>query len=151
MNMFNSVQLARNKTRKCFGVLLRCFLLFCVLTTYGGGSSLLQGVAWLTMIPAKIVSTNSIEEGLIQTFNGENPCALCKIANNLREIENDNSLPDQPNKLKKPIQIMEKTVHRSSSIKVISPISSLILFEKESHHTLLRISLEVDIPPPDLV
>lgn len=151
MGMFNNEQIAQNKIRKCFGVTLRSLLLFCVLTTYGGGSSLLQGVAWVSMIPVKILSTGSFEDGVVQTFNGENPCTLCKISGSLRKVENDNSLPDQPHTADPSVKIMEKVVYSSTLFHVISPLRSLVLFQKEPHHTLLKISLEVDIPPPDFV
>ena len=149
--MFINEQIAQNKIRKYFGVTLRSLLLFCVLITYGGGSSLLQGVAWASMIPVKILSTGSFEDGLVQTFNGENPCTLCKIAGSLRKVENDTSLPNQPHTADQSVKIMEKVVHSSTLFYVISPLSSLILFQKESCHTFLKISLEVDIPPPDFV
>lgn len=149
--MFMNEQKAQNKIRKSFGVLLRSFLLVCVLVTYGGGSSLLQGVAWVSMLPGQIASSDSFEEGVTQTFNGENPCPLCEMASKLREIESGTSAPEQSSKTSKQVEVVEKIVHSSCLIQCVSPASSLVLLDEKLRNTLLRISLEVDIPPPDFV
>ncbi len=148
--MFMDGQKAQGKICKSLGVVLRSLLLVCVLITYGGGSSLMQGVAWVSMLSSEMVNSSPFEDGVERTFSGENPCALCDLASSLREVEESaNHVPS--NKLSKQADVVEKMVNRLSSVRCFSPASTLILIEREQRESLIRISLEVDIPPPDFV
>lgn len=74
-------------------------------------ASFTQIVAWSTMLPQQLLKTNSIEQAIENTFNGEHACALCKISEAQRkqgESQEEENAPtqvkkgkDQPNELSK--------------------------------------------------
>ena len=68
-------------------VLLKSILLIAVIFSSGGGSALIQTFAWATMLPSQISQSSSVEEGISNTFDGDHPCGLCKIAEHIRENE----------------------------------------------------------------
>lgn len=125
--------------------------MLCVLLTYGGGSAVVQGIAWVTMIPSQVLSTGSLEDGIKNTFDGEHACSLCALASELRENkEVPASVPDKPEKGKK-LDTKEKTAFQLMTVKQIMANSSLVLLRKESRCCILRTQLDVEVPPPDYV
>lgn len=137
-----------HRYKKTLGVLSRTFLVIAVLTSYGGGSALLQSFAWLTMLPEKIALSGSIEGGITQTFNGENPCSLCELAKNIREKEKPN--PDPERKTQK-IETKEKTPFSERTHLKFSASHSLVLLKKEPICPIIKHPKIVESPPPDRV
>ena len=74
---------------------VRVTLLVSVLLTFGGGSTLLQGVAWVSMFTGELEKDVSVEEALKNTFDGKKPCELCLAADKLRQGEQDVPAPDK--------------------------------------------------------
>lgn len=83
--------------------MLRAILLVSILVSHGGGSTLLQGVAWVTMFTGELEQQASVEQALSNTFDGEKPCPLCHAADRLRQSEQElpnNSKNNEPSPVK---------------------------------------------------
>lgn len=89
--------------KKILSNMLRAILLVAILVSYGGGSTLLQGIAWITMFTGELEQQASVEQALSNTFDGEKPCPLCQAADILRQSEQvmpNNSKNNEPSPLK---------------------------------------------------
>ena len=154
--MFNREQGTLNLFQKGVKAFFSGFLIICVLFSYGGGSSFVQGIAWVSMLPAQIAHSESFKDGLEKTFNGENPCSVCELASVLRDSEYKSQSLDLSSKshtqnetLKSP-DITEKTHVKFSQIQCLPPSTALLLVPSEYKYFLYMTTLDVDIPPPDL-
>ncbi len=80
-------------------VLLKSILVIAILLSCGLGSSLVQIVAWATMIPDQLDKTGNIVAAIENTFDGNHPCPMCKLAAELRPAEQEPEQPgsDKPN------------------------------------------------------
>jgi len=91
-------------------MLIRCAHLLLVLTllvSVGGHWALLQTAAWAGMFVSH-AQQGSLVEALSKTFDGEHPCALCKVVKRGHgEQTNQNS--EAPEKLKKMVLYTEPT------------------------------------------
>jgi len=134
--------------RKSLKILLRSFLLVCVVITYGGGSAWVQGVAWISMLPSHISESESIGDGIEQVLNGENSCALCVFASKLRAVETK-SPAEFPTKEVNNTDFVEKIYSERSIVCCVSPPVLFVSIEQDLCHELLSILMVVDIPPPD--
>lgn len=88
--------------KKILSNMLRAILLIALLLSHGGGSTVLQGVAWISMFTGELEKDSSLEQALVSTFDGEEPCPLCHAADNLRQSEQEvpNPKNNDPNPLK---------------------------------------------------
>ena len=82
--------------------MLRAVLLVSLLLSHGGGSTVLQGVAWVSMFTGELEKEASLEQALVSTFDGKKPCPLCHAADKLRQSEQEVPSPkgNEPNPLK---------------------------------------------------
>jgi len=55
-----------------------CFVVIALILSIGGHWTLLQSVAWMGMF-AHNVRSCTLAEALDKTFDGQHPCALCKV------------------------------------------------------------------------
>ena len=47
----------------------------------------LQSAAWVGMAVSYSITEGSVKEGLSKTFDGQHPCALCKVVNKGQETD----------------------------------------------------------------
>lgn len=67
--------------------LARILALIALLQICGGHWGVLQTVAWTKMVATYLQEQSSLPEALEKTFNGRNPCSLCKAVNEGRSQE----------------------------------------------------------------
>lgn len=118
--------------------------------SYGGGSALLQGVAWATMLSKEMVTANSIEDGIRNTFDGSKSCSLCEASAKLRGQENPPAdKPDAPKELKGKVakeKISSGLPHRFKCFN-----NSSFSCVRDTDVSILRsITISIDVPPPRL-
>jgi len=135
-------------TKSILNIIFRGFLLISILLTYGGGSSLLQGVAWISMLPKQISLSGSLEKGIEHTFNGENPCSLCGLAEDLRNRDKHTPTPD-PEKGSNKMEMKEKITSLSFPPKPTSPRRTIVLIPQDRMMLLFSTLVDVELPPPD--
>ncbi len=73
-------------------------LILVLLAATGGHWAVLQTVAWTNML-AHNLRTASIEEALTKTFDGKNPCTMCKQISAGKKAEKKTEFPTQAKKL----------------------------------------------------
>ena len=56
----------------------KCFVVVALIISIGGHWTLLQSVAWMGMFVNNVRSC-SLTEAFEKTFDGQHPCALCKV------------------------------------------------------------------------
>lgn len=128
----------------------RGFLLVCVLLTYGGGSALVQGVAWITMMPMQMIESGSFEDGIKNTFDGDHACSLCALASELRSSEEEVPPSNKQDTVKK-VDSKEKTAFALLKFKNVVPCNSFVLVAQERACLVQRLQLDVEVPPPDCI
>lgn len=132
-------------------VTFKLALVLCVVFSYGGGSALLQGVAWLTMVPKEIIATGSLQQGVKNTFDGEHPCPLCKAAEELRSSDVQSPVDKPfPEKDTKPSPKLEKMAGILFPRYCFGGTVQRLQREDTSVPWLSSVSLHVDTPPPQL-
>jgi hypothetical protein len=65
----------------------RILTLLALLQICGGHWGVIQTVAWTKMVAGYLKEQSSLPEALEKTFNGRNPCSLCKAVNEGRSEE----------------------------------------------------------------
>lgn len=88
---------------------LQVLLVTLAILSCGLNSSLLQLAAWIKMIPSELIATGSLSQAVENTFDGEHPCELCKIASAFREMEEgerESEEPAAPSSPSKPKEIL---------------------------------------------
>ena len=70
---------------------LRTILVVAILFSFGGGSTLLQGIAWISMFSGELDKSMPVGQALKNTFDGKKPCDLCMAADQMRKGELDAS------------------------------------------------------------
>lgn len=73
-------------------------LILALLGATGGHWAVLQSIAWADML-AKNLQTESVGEAFTKTFNGANPCKMCKQISAGKTAEKQSELPLQIKKL----------------------------------------------------
>ncbi len=136
-------------------MLLKSILVIAILLSCGLGSSLVQIVAWATMIPDQLDKTGNIVAAIENTFDGNHPCPMCKLAAELRPAEQEPEQPgsDKPNnrdserkKSADPYYFSNYHCSAKITLKAIMPIRTNCYIE----HLLSR-SIKVETPPPQFV
>lgn len=67
---------------------IRCFIALTVALSLGAHWIVLQSVAWANML-LTYTATDGIAQGVVRTFNGENPCNICVIVAEGKEQERE--------------------------------------------------------------
>lgn len=78
-------------SRQIFGILLRGILVAMILGMTGGHWAILQTVAWTKMIIVYSRSS-SIQTALVQTFDGQHPCKMCKLIQKAKQSSKQQEL-----------------------------------------------------------
>lgn len=133
---------------------LRLILLLALLLFYGGGSTILQGVAWVSMFTDELSNEASVTQALERTFDGEKPCHLCHAASKLRHGEH--GIPNPKDNEPKPFK---PTPKKPSDVFVFAKIALPKVNVSEcdrgwiefSKPWLSRLIVDVVTPPPQLV
>jgi hypothetical protein len=73
--------------------LARILTLIALLQICGGHWGVLQTVAWTKMVAGYLQEQSSLPEALEKTFNGRNPCSLCKAVSEGRSEEKQQDSP----------------------------------------------------------
>ena len=73
-------------------------LILALLAATGGHWTMLQTVAWMNML-ANNLRTESIAAALTKTFDGKNPCAMCKQITAGKKTEKKTAFPTLAKKL----------------------------------------------------
>jgi hypothetical protein len=60
-----------------------------------GPAMLVQEVGWVNML-VTYSQERGLKRGIIETFDGEHPCEMCKMAENIRQQSNDPDESDAP-------------------------------------------------------
>jgi hypothetical protein len=80
----------------------KIFLVLALVTSLGAHWTLLQTVAWTTML-ADNLCTHSVTEAVTQTFDGNHPCDLCKAIAAGKQSEKKTEFSFQSQKLEFPL------------------------------------------------
>ena len=132
-------------------VLFKSILLAAVIFSSGGGSALIQTFAWATMLPSQINQSSSVEEGISNTFSGEHPCGLCKMAESIRENEAGEPAPKGGEQK----QVSKKVTETWFIVACLQPRFSDVSREGFGNAVSDRLSdmvyLGVSTPPPQWV
>jgi len=75
------------KLFRLLGTQLKAFVFLAILLGGGMSAIFVQTLGWLTMLPTQLQETGSVTEAVKNTFDGEHPCELCIVAEQLREAE----------------------------------------------------------------
>lgn len=73
-------------------------LIFALIFALGGHWVVLQAVAWTNMLATNL-RTDSFEEAVTKTFDGQHPCKLCKTISAGKKSERKSELPTLAKKL----------------------------------------------------
>ena len=115
----------------------------------GGGSVIVQVLGWTTMVPTKLLESGSVTQAIEETFSGNYPCKMCRLAAIQRQLENDNTDPNRPAKEKErdksPLCF---SLRETTRIYVIKLDSFSHLSDSE---VMLSYHSSPETPPPDLV
>jgi hypothetical protein len=80
----------------------KIFLVLALAAMLGAHWTLLQSVAWTTML-ADNLCTHSVTEAVMQTFDGNHPCDLCKAIAAGKQSEKKTEFSFQSQKLEFPL------------------------------------------------
>jgi len=75
-----------------------CLLIIALLGATGGHWAILQTIAWADML-AKNLRTETVAVAITKTFDGQNPCPMCKEISAGKKEEKKSELPLQIKKL----------------------------------------------------
>ena len=64
-----------------------------------GPAMLVQEVAWVNML-VTYTEERGFKRGIIETFDGEHPCEMCKTAEKLRQHGDDPAEPSAPQRMR---------------------------------------------------
>jgi hypothetical protein len=100
---------------------------------------LLQSIAWLNML-VTFSTQEGVQEAVVKTFDGKNPCRLCKFVEEGKQAEKKSQTKDAVKKL-------DATILATSEIQIDQypfqlPPEAVLFFQSRSYPPLS--------PPPDL-
>ena len=126
---------------------MRGLLVVALVLSLGLGSTVLQVIAWATMLPAQFAETGSVTEAVSNTFDGEHACSMCEMADAQRELEQQNQ-SSAPAKKKSLASSLELQRYQISKLQVYPPSGQRLPVD---HDGELAETLAVlpDLPPPD--
>jgi len=105
------------------------------------------------MFSKEIVTADSLEESIQNTFDGKKPCVLCKVAAELRGQEHPTDAPAEKPSSSKESQAStdkEKTSRGLPDPFRSLPSSMLSCVGDTDVSPLSSITLSIDVPPPRL-
>jgi hypothetical protein len=100
----------------------KIFLVLALVAMLGAHWSLLQTVAWTTML-ADNLCTHSVKEAVVETFDGKHPCCLCKAIAAGEKSEKKTEFSFQSQKLEFP-PLAEKIILISPSQFQLLPLEN---------------------------
>ena len=112
------------------------------------GVPILQITAWVGMIPAYTLSTGSFIEAVKETFDGEHPCSLCIVVQELNESEQEHSSVPPKQTFKSEFELKDLPVQN------FMPTPDLVTIDHDSIRLIYRQILhdqwlgEATTPPP---
>ena len=112
-------------------------LIFALLAATGGHWAVLQTVAWTNMLAINL-RASSFEQALTKTFDGRNPCAICKQISAGKKSEKKTEFPAWATKL-------EFVAERAAFV-FTAPKAFRLLPETSS--PLLERAHQPPVPPP---
>lgn len=127
---------------------MRGLLIVSIVLSIGMGSTVIQVIAWATMLPAQLAETGSVKQAVSNTFDGKHACSMCKIAEAQREAEQQGQLPAQGQK-KGAAKSIDLQRYQIASLQVYPPSGDLIPVRREQERAQ-RVTTLPDVPPPDL-
>ena len=74
------------------------FVIIALVAAVGGHWAVLQTVAWTTMLASNL-RTATLEVAVTKTFDGQHPCAICKVISAGKKAEKKTELPALAQKL----------------------------------------------------
>jgi hypothetical protein len=105
-----------------------CLLILALLGATGGHWAVLQTVAWTDMF-AQNLQTSTVAEAISKTFDGSNPCKLCKHISSGRQAEKKSELQFQVKKLEfvseRPTFVFAAPQEMSLVVGLIFPLDGL--------------------------
>jgi hypothetical protein len=128
---------AASYLKPVFKRLGHALLILALIGALGGHWAVLQTVAWTNML-ATHLRTSSLEVALAKTFDGKNPCGLCKDITAGRQAEKKTEFPGCAKKLE---FIADRTVF------VFSPPTDFHLVPEKAVLACL-LGHEPPVPPP---
>ena len=124
---------------------LRSLLVVALVLSLGVGTTVIQVVAWATMIPTQLAQTGSITEAVANTFDGEHACPMCDLAAAKRESEETPS-PKSPESEKKKAK-SPYTLYRIPLVRCYPPQRASFPPPSSSPHYTSQ-TYSPDTPPP---
>ena len=114
----------------------------------GLGPTFVQVIGWATMIPAELSKTGSVTQALENTFSGEHPCELCKLAEKLEIVESGDSeeetpSPSKPSHKKQAPLFAQNTVSQRFFL-----ARRALKLQARTYLPPSEVNLDVDSPPP---
>lgn len=129
---------------------LRFVVVLTLVFSLSVGTSVLQMVAWATMIPTQLVETGSVQEAVQKTFSGDFPCAMCELAALKAETEKKNdSQPLAPNSQdgkQAPLVLFSAPSPRT----IVCPPREMLTIRQIKTTVPASFSEAPETPPPDL-
>lgn len=114
-------------------------LIATLLVSMGGHLALLQTIAWGNML-VEFSSESSFSEAMDKTFDGEHPCALCKVVKKSKSEDGKEPLLKSE---------MKMEVALPAPVKVPFPRSTELVFRvTEFSGTFCEVYLAVPMQPP---
>lgn len=127
---------------------LRSLLIVALVLSLGVGTTVIQVVAWATMIPTQLAKTGSVSQAVENTFSGDHACPMCEIAAVKRDAE-ETPAPLSPETEKKKAK-STYTICHLSQIRSYPPRKEPFPFPRSSLR-LTSLAASPDFPPPQLL
>lgn len=127
---------------------LRVLVVLLLVLSLGVGTTIVQVIGWATMIPTQLAKTGSVEQAVENTFSGEYPCPMCKLAAMKREMEN-NAPPIAPKQKEDKTKLPVLYASRILPVRIYPPAAETFPFP-QSFSPTLNFSSSPDSPPPDV-
>ena len=129
---------------------MRVFLALLLVFSLGVGTSMLQVLAWATMIPTQLVETGSVAQAVEKTFSGDYPCAMCELAavkaRAEKKSESQPLAPGPKDEKQAPLVLFPSSCPRTT----VYPPREILLSCREAVTAPVSFSVLPETPPPDL-
>lgn len=113
------------------------------LVLVGGHVAVLQTVAWVGMVSARVTS-EGFSGALESTFDGQHPCRLCLAAKHLRDNETPDKPQSPPNKM-----VKKADLHRPEILIWMTPPSDgVMVMIREPVRVVAPLLPSPEPPPP---
>lgn len=108
---------------------------------------MIQVIGWATMIPTQLAQTGSLNQAVENTFSGEHPCPMCKLAEAKQKAE-QKPTPHTPENTKSENKLTACISIPVLPVKIFPPAPSHFI-HPEVMLLLLSHSSRPACPPPD--